>query len=421
MSNPRGDVSLDPNAALMSGQTSSTDSAAGTAGTAATSSSGGPSGSSPSPSDGGLGGGSGPYIENYWDDNCMLATLSGIYQQYRFFNGPISRDLKDGEAGRVRVQGKLEKFLPKIVLNTRWDHANVFTALGGIHFLPVDKHVYLQLHRLVSEVEDRYRESVLATTVLYADHLVWSGLEQQDVRVLYKMLISHLGTRTSEYPFFVDEIHANIRKPDCKVITQGIPVFLAASAAAEDDPSSIAGGGGEEQPHTLVVYMHQQLIFAFVLRAGHKGAQKGFFEYLKGQLEGSVLSDALSEHFDRKTMFDTQYKYIYFNQMNLALKTSLQGKGDDIDGQTMETLKRMHDEFEKSKGSRESNDSKGSKDSACEILVKSYNDRWIVGRRSEQREFFVIFDGTKGANLTEINEEVKKLSSQYFQSIFITE
>ena len=417
MSNPRGDVSLDPNAALMSGQTSSTDpGSTGGASSSATSSGGGPSGSSPVPgSDGGsgLGGGSGPYIENYWDDNCMLATLSGIYQQYRFFNGPIARDLKDGEAGRLRVQGKLEKFLPKIVLNTRWDHANVFTALGGIHFLPVDKHVYLQLHRLVGEVEDRYRESVLATSVLYADHLVWSGLEQQDVRVLYKMLISHLGTRTSEYPFFVDEIHANIRKPDCKIITQGIPVFLAG------EPGGAAGGSDE--PHTLVVYMHQQLIFAFVLKTGYKAPQKGFFEYLKGQLEGSVLSDALSEHFDRKTMFDTQYKYIYFNQMNLALKTSLQGKGDDIDGQTMETLKRMHDEFEKSKGSRESNDSKGSKDSACEILVKSFNDRWIVGRRSEQREFFVIFDATKGANLTEINEEVKKLSSQYFQSIFITE
>lgn len=398
MSNPRGDISLDPNAALMSGQTSGSSDSSSSSNVPASANSTTPD--SPTPDLSSNGGSSssssasGPYIENYWDDNCMLATLSGIYQQYRFFNGPISQDLKDGDAGRVRAQERLRGFLPKLILNTRWRNANVFTALGGIHFLPVDKNVYLQLHRLVSEVEDRYRESVYASSVLYGDHLIWSGLEQQDVRVLYKMLVSHLGTRTSEYPFFIDEVYSNIRKPDCKIISQGIRVFLA------DDIAT---------PHTLVIYMHHQLIFAFVLKEGHETAQKGFFESLKSQLEGSVLPEALSEHYGRKSMFDSQYKYIYFNQMNLALKTSLQGKGDDIDPQTMETLKKMHDEFERSK------------DSACEVLVRSFNDRWIVGRRSEQREFFVIFDASKGMSLTEINEEVKKLSSQYFQSIFITE
>lgn len=408
MSNPRGDISLDPNAALMSGQTSGSDASSSTSSTTTTSTaSPTPDSPSPTPDGGSSGSGSnatGPYIENYWDDNCMLATLSGIYQQYRFFNGPISRDLVGvgGDAGRVQAQERLAKFLPKFILNTRWRNANVFTALGGIHFLPVDKHVYLQLHRLVSEVEDRYRESVLATTVLYGTHLVWSGLEQQDVRVLYKMLTSHLGTRSSEYPFFIDEVYANIRKAEGSgsgsngggaVVTQGIPVFLA----------------GAERPHTLVVYACRQMLFAFVLKAGHTTAQKGFFEFLRAQLEGSVLLEVLGEHYERKTTFDAQYKYIYFNQMNLALKTSLQGKGDDVDPQTMETLKKMHDEFERAK------------DSACEVLVRSFNDRWIVGRRSEKREFFVIFDATKGTSLTEINEEVKKLSSQYFQSIFITE
>ena len=372
-----------------------------------------PSPSSPAPSGDNSGSGSngegcsGPYIENYWDDNCMLAALSGIYAQYRFFNGTVAADLEEGDAGRQRAQKRLEGFLPKFILNTGWRNANLFTALGGIHFLPVDKHVYLQLHRLVSEAEDRYRDSVLATSVLYGDHLVWSGLEQQDVRVLYKMLTSHLCTRSSEYPFFFSDVYENLRNPGCSVITPGIRIFLGPNVPTSEDKKEKAKA--EVRPATLVIYRHQQLLFAFVLRQGCEAAPEGFFDFLRAQLEGSVLPVALGEHYDRKTAFDTQYKYIYFNQMNLALKTSLQGKGEDIDPQTMETLKRMHDEFEHSQ------------DAVCEVLVRSFNDRWIVGRCSEKREFYVIFDAAKGASLTEINEEVKKLSAQYFQSIFITE
>jgi len=50
--------------------------------------------------------------------------------------------------------------------------------------------------------------------------------------------------------------------------------------------------------------------------------------------------------------------------------------------------------------------------------VGTQNDGWVVGRKSDQREFYVIFD-QKSAHLIEINEEVKKLRSTYFNNIFI--
>ena len=73
-------------------------------------------------------------------------------------------------------------------------------------------------------------------------------------------------------------------------------------------------------------------------------------------------------------------------------------------------------------------------------MVRTQDDGWIVGRKSDQREFYVIFD-QKNANLLEVNgmksppfqnwsrrdahhlsalaEEVRKLSSTYFNNIFI--
>ena len=53
----------------------------------------------------------------------------------------------------------------------------------------------------------------------------------------------------------------------------------------------------------------------------------------------------------------------------------------------------------------------------CEVIKKTRNDYWIVGRKSDQREFFVILNH-RHATLIEIHEEVKKLSSVHFNNIF---
>jgi len=39
-----------------------------------------------------------------------------------------------------------------------------------------------------------------------------------------------------------------------------------------------------------------------------------------------------------------------------------------------------------------------------EVIVRTAEDTWIVGKKSDQRELFVIFD-QKNANLMDINSE----------------
>jgi len=53
-----------------------------------------------------------------------------------------------------------------------------------------------------------------------------------------------------------------------------------------------------------------------------------------------------------------------------------------------------------------------------ELLIGTQSDGWIVGRKSDQREFYVVFD-QKSANILEINDEVKRLTNAYFKDIFI--
>jgi len=116
------------------------------------------------------------------------------------------------------------------------------------------------------------------------------------------------------------------------------------------------------------------------------------------------LGPIISEH-AKKLTIDEGFRYLYFNHMNLALKTSLER--DQLPNDIVRVLNKMHADFERNS-------------SLSEVILHlgTQNDVWIVGRKSDQREFYIIFD-QKSANLLEINEEVKKLSSIYFKDIFI--
>lgn len=52
-----------------------------------------------------------------------------------------------------------------------------------------------------------------------------------------------------------------------------------------------------------------------------------------------------------------------------------------------------------------------------EVILKTRGDWWVVGRKSDQREFFVILN-QKNANLIDINDEIRRLSATHFGNIF---
>jgi len=120
----------------------------------------------------------------------------------------------------------------------------------------------------------------------------------------------------------------------------------------------------------------------------------------------NFLAPILADHYIRKHGNEDQYRYVYFNHMNLAMKTSLKQKGSDLPRETMKMLNEIHADFETQPSV------------PSEVLIRTSGDRWLVGRKSDQREFYVFFD-SKNANLLEINEDVRKLSGTYFNNIFI--
>lgn len=63
----------------------------------------------------------------------------------------------------------------------------------GIHFLPVDKNVYLRIQSFLNYCENAL-DAIKYSAFLYREYLVWSGLEQDDMRALYRWLMRKLRT-----------------------------------------------------------------------------------------------------------------------------------------------------------------------------------------------------------------------------------
>jgi len=170
--------------------------------------------------------------------------------------------------------------------------------------------------------------------------------------------------------------------------------------------------GPDSKQCYLIIYQHLDCSCAFLVASKSQNLSASnqpplsisFYTQLERLIKPQIafLAPIISEH-AKKITVEEGFKYLYFNHMNLALKSSMDR--DMISHDIARVLNKMHADFEHSSN-------------LSEILVGTQNDGWVVGRKSDQREFYIIFD-KQSANLLEINDEVKKLSAAYFRDIFI--
>ncbi|KAG7260542.1 hypothetical protein CRUP_024734 [Coryphaenoides rupestris] len=116
--------------------------------------------------------------------------------------------------------------------------------------------------------------------------------------------------------------------------------------------------------------------------------EKFFYRYLQTlHLQSCDLLDVPDK--------EPQFKFIYFNHMNLAEKSTVHMRKT-----ASVSLTSVHPDLMKILGD-----------------INSMTDYWVVGKKSDQRELYVILN-QKNANLIEVNEEVKRLCATQFNNIF---
>uniref|UniRef100_A0A8C2JV28 CCZ1 homolog, vacuolar protein trafficking and biogenesis associated n=1 Tax=Cyprinus carpio TaxID=7962 RepID=A0A8C2JV28_CYPCA len=360
----------------------------------------------------------------------QFTRLTGTNERFSYLQNLLSNkssrgELLDGDGTRAFEAGgvelltqKLEKFFYRYLQTLHLQSCDLLDVFGGISFFPLDKMTYLKIQSFVNRVEESL-SLVKYTAFLYNDQLIWSGLEQDDMRILYKYLTTSLFPRHSEpelagrdsplrpevagnllhYGRFLTG-PANLKDPDAKFR------FPRIFVNTEDS---------YEELH-LIVYKAMTAAVCFMVNAA-VDLNREFCEQLDSLVgpQLTLLASDICEQFNINRRIsgpekEPQFKFIYFNHMNLAEKSTIH-----LRKTASVSLTSVHPDLMKILGDINCDFARVDEDE--EIIVKAMTDYWVVGKKSDQRELYVILN-QKNANLIEVNEEVKRLCATQFNNIF---
>ncbi|KAF2976712.1 hypothetical protein EK904_009239, partial [Melospiza melodia maxima] len=411
------------------------------------------------------------YQEEELLDKVYSSVLQQCYSMYKLFNGTFLRAMEDG--GVKVLKERLEKFFHRYLQTLHLQSCDLLDVFCGISFFPLDKMTYLKIQSFINRMEESLN-IVKYTAFLYNDQLIWSGLEQDDMRILYKYLT------TSLFPRHMEPEVAGLGVLRGKVVGwfwYFVPVYLLffpvcsfpPQLAGRDSPIRaempgnlqhygrfLTGPLNLNDPETkcrfpkifvntddtyeelhLIVYKAMSAAVCFMIdgkkctfSCGKRISPLPFLclsasipptlefcrklDSIVGPQLTVLASDICEQYNINKRISgaekEPQFKFIYFNHMNLAEKSTIHmRKTPSV------SLASVHPDLMKILGDINSDFSRVDEDE--EIIVKAMSDYWVVGKKSDQRELYVILN-QKNVNLIEVNEEVKKLCATQFNNIF---
>lgn len=362
------------------------------------------------------------YVEYHADDvqdNVFQAVLKQAYNMFKLFMGSFEFILKD-KAGIRCLKQRLEHFFSRYLQTLKLSNADVLDVFQGIYFLPLDKNNFLKIQFFINQLEAMFPQ-IKYVAFLYNDQLVWSGLEQDDMQIMYKYLTTSLFPAYQEKELqtgselLTRNSQGSAASPHYGKFVTGPTNVNDASSSGKVPRIFINTDTASEECH-LLVYRALNASVCLVVNASFQ-VTFDFYKKLDNFLGPhlSALASEVGDHYSKRSsggLNEAQFKYIYFNHMNLAQKSTIHVDAKrtgnvSVPADVMKLLGDLNADLSRMTHSGE-------------IIVKTLSDCWVVGKFSDQREFYVVIN-QKNANLIEVNEELKKLCSTHFNNIFISD
>ncbi|KAI6651632.1 hypothetical protein LOD99_4883 [Oopsacas minuta] len=366
------------------------------------------------------------YMEDSVQDSLLDAIIKQSYTFFTFFNRSYTEIFT--QCGVEGLKECLSDFYDKFWSSVSISNLSLLNLFQGIVFLPLGKNPFLRVHSFVSCIEASF-PIIKYTVFCYSYRMVWCSLEQKYMRIVYRYLTDFL------MPACFDDSSSSY-KP--KALGKMKPSSQWGSISGRSTSTSIRGNmqsGYIIGPNNIkdieqhistervyimvddclktfyfVVYHAYNITLCLFLESEDPPLHK-FYQQLHQCLsaELATLAQELNEN-STSSSSDAQYKFLYCNNMNLAVKSTLHSVSYPYEFQASNELMRlladMHDDFECSKHG--------------EIFIRTRDDTWVVGRRSDQREFFVVLY-YKNATLMNVHEEIRKITNEQFTNVFFVD
>ncbi|XP_065899757.1 vacuolar fusion protein CCZ1 homolog [Dysidea avara] len=360
------------------------------------------------------------YHDEMVQDSILQAALETSYQMFKLFNNSFA--YAEEHYGNEGLKNRMERFFTRYLMTMDVNKLDIFMLYKGIQFLPLDKNMFLKVHYLVNQLESTFRQ-ICRSVFLYGDQLVWSGLEHDDMQIFYNYLVTSLfpahfsssdiqqsGATTFQ---FATQAPTN-QSPQGGCFLLGQNTRQSMEQPSGKSTTVFITLDGQLTSCRLFVYHAQNSTLCFFVNENEDSLSASdpvdFCKRVDTFL-GPLLSKSSRDIREfcskaKPTGLEQQYRFIYFNQVNLAVKSSLFSKrppNNTISPDIMKLIGEISAEYQYVEDN--------------ETIARTRSDCWIVCRKSGQRQFFVVIS-QKSANFTEINDEIRRLCTKEFTNIF---
>lgn len=351
------------------------------------------------------------YIEYYGEevqDHVLRSSLVILYRMFRLFSGTFEEILHQNNPEILRK--RIYHFFSKHIQSMRLHQHDLLDVFNGMLFLPLERHTFLKIKCFLNLVEGNFSQ-IKYTCFLYNDQLVWSGLEQEDMQVLYRYL-----TVTMIPSYLEPDVSGNSfpRLPGgannyAKFMTGPLNWDETSTAALHRSVPKVNFYAQQRETCHLIVYRALSATVCLLVDGDYK-LTLDFFKELDSLMSAplTALASEVGELYAKTcgSAIDSRYLYMYFNRMNLAQKSSIH-PDIKISPENMKLLSDFNLDLSKLEESGE-------------IMGKTVNDCWLVARFSDKREFYAVLP-QKNASIMEVAEELRKLNASQFQNLFVLE
>ncbi|XP_065657749.1 vacuolar fusion protein CCZ1 homolog [Hydra vulgaris] len=366
------------------------------------------------------------YLQDEVQDSLGKASLQLAYDMFVLFNGTLTFILNT--VGLELLKERLEYFYTRYLQTLNFGQLDILDVYQGITYLPLNKNDFLKVNCFSNLVEATFK-SVRHVCLLYDDQLIWTTLNCNNLKILYKYLTSSLlqpsaedetikklspntSLKSSPNGFHPNSTNNYNVSNSGRFVTGFVEIASLDSGSPKRAPRVFVDVNGLSCELNLIVYKACNLVFCLIvdLQSLNSELCTKIHKMIGPQL--SSLSNVFSEQVSKRssTPLEQQFTFVYFNSMNLAIKSSIYthkslSNVSNVSPDVMQMLIDLHEDFDSLKRDGE-------------IIAKYTSDWWIVGKRSKFREFFVVLN-KKNATIVEINEEVSQLISSNFSNIYL--
>ncbi|XP_028039377.1 vacuolar fusion protein CCZ1 homolog [Bombyx mandarina] len=333
----------------------------------------------------------------------MQNLLTSAYKMFKMFRGPFKNIPADD------LYGISEQFFTPYI-SSRHLTNDISDVIPGINYLPLDKNSFFKVVCFVDHLEVTYPD-FKCILFLYNDQLLWNGLCTEDMLTLYQYLVQTLLPKQVEIEIQGGAVTAAqrlgrfISPPDGIHVKEDLDKLIKIHVTLEDDT--------EFKEYYLLIYRTLSATVCFTIDVNTRlelDTVKSVDAFIGPQLSAiaSAISEQCSLHALQAAQLASEHKFVYFNRLNLILKSSPPVNKLQISAaikpEVLSIMSGIH-------ADRQSLGNYG------EIIIKTPDEYWITGKCSNDREFYVIIQ-EKNANLKEIADEVKRVCEAQMKGIF---